>query len=209
MPSEPELYKILQMGEFKAYEDALYSNLEEMGAYCSCENTMKWIEDNTELLNKLEPYLTDAEKSALINELEDKLDDMGKAYSEDVLDMSDFDEGELEEIFDVGENTLEKFQAMQEVMEGSNIAEFDVLNMDMDNDGVIDRYDMDFRDSDAFESTYDVEDNLHQKEGSEVVKEASVEKEERQSTIALLTKYKEEVKTEKKEKDNSKADLER
>lgn len=209
LPSEPELYKILQMGEFKAYEDALYSNLDEMGMYCACENALKWIDDNVELINKLEPYLTDTEKRALIDELEDKLEDMGKDYSNDYLDMGEYDEAKMEEIFDVKEDTLEKFQAMQEVMEGVDIKEFDVLNMDMDNDGVIDRYDMDFRDSDALESTYDVDDNLHQKEDAIEKKEEITEKEEKQSTIALLTKYKEEVKTEKKEKDNSKADLER
>ncbi len=38
------------------------------------------------------------------------------------------------------------------------------LGKDLDNDGIIDRYDNDFRDSDYFESTYDVEDNLHTKE---------------------------------------------
>ena len=37
---------------------------------------------------------------------------------------------------------------------------YDPLGKDLDNDGIIDRYDNDFRDSDYFESTYDVEDNL-------------------------------------------------
>ena len=41
---------------------------------------------------------------------------------------------------------------------------YDPLGKDLDNDGSIDRYDNDFRDSDYFESTYDVEDNLHTKE---------------------------------------------
>ena len=43
---------------------------------------------------------------------------------------------------------------------------YDPLGQDLDNDGIIDRYDNDFRDSDYFESTYDVEDNLPQKEKS-------------------------------------------
>ena len=38
---------------------------------------------------------------------------------------------------------------------------YDPLGKDLDNDGIIDRYDNDFRDSDYFESTYDVDDNLH------------------------------------------------
>lgn len=41
---------------------------------------------------------------------------------------------------------------------------YDPLGKDLDNDGIIDRYDNDFRDSDYFESTYDVDDNLPQKE---------------------------------------------
>ena len=40
---------------------------------------------------------------------------------------------------------------------------YDPLGKDLDNDGIVDRYDNDFRDSDYFESTYDVEDNLHRK----------------------------------------------
>ncbi len=43
---------------------------------------------------------------------------------------------------------------------------YDPLGKDLDNDGIIDRYDNDFRDSDYFESTYDVEDNLSHKEKS-------------------------------------------
>ena len=38
---------------------------------------------------------------------------------------------------------------------------YDPLAKDLDNDGVPDRYDNDFRDSDYFETTYDVEDNLN------------------------------------------------
>lgn len=43
---------------------------------------------------------------------------------------------------------------------------YDPLGKDLDNDGIIDRYDNDFRDSNYFESTYDVEDNLSHKEKS-------------------------------------------
>ncbi|SJO46067.1 Uncharacterized conserved protein [Clostridioides difficile] len=37
------------------------------------------------------------------------------------------------------------------------------LAKDLDNDGITDRYDNDFKDSDYFETTYDVEDNIHSK----------------------------------------------
>ena len=43
---------------------------------------------------------------------------------------------------------------------------YDPLGKDLDNDGIIDRYDNDFRDSNYFESTYDVEENLSHKEKS-------------------------------------------
>ncbi|VOJ26408.1 NlpC/P60 family protein [Streptococcus pneumoniae] len=41
---------------------------------------------------------------------------------------------------------------------------YDPLGKDLDNDGIIDRYDNDFRNSDYFESTYDAPDNFHSKE---------------------------------------------
>ncbi len=44
---------------------------------------------------------------------------------------------------------------------------YDPLAKDLDNDGIPDRYDHDFRDSDYFESTYDVEDNFHTRDTGE------------------------------------------
>ena len=64
----------------------------------------------------------------------------------------------------------------------------------MDNDGIIDRYDNDFRDSDYFESAYDVEDNLHFKE------EISQKAEEKPSILGQIRAYQEESKTEEKQK---------
>lgn len=46
---------------------------------------------------------------------------------------------------------------------------YDPLSKDLDNDGIPDRYDNDFKDSDYFESTYDVEDNLHSKEETDTI----------------------------------------
>ncbi|VTS12851.1 CHAP domain-containing protein [Streptococcus pseudoporcinus] len=57
----------------------------------------------------------------------------------------------------------ERSDCITEVKDGKI---YDPLGKDLDNDGIIDRYDNDFRDSDYFESTYDVEDNLPQKEKS-------------------------------------------
>lgn len=70
---------------------------------------------------------------------------------------------------------------------------YDPLAKDLDNDGIIDRYDNDFRDSDYFESTYDVEDNLHTKE------ETSQRTEYKPSILGQIRVYQSESKTEEKQ----------
>ena len=60
--------------------------------------------------------------------------------------------------------------------------------------GIPDRYDNDFKDSDYFESTYDVEDNLHSKE------ETAQKSEEKPSILGQIRAYQEESKTEEKQK---------
>ena len=72
----------------------------------------------------------------------------------------------------------------------------DPLGKDLDNDGIIDRYDNDFRDSDYFESTYDVEDNLHTKEG---ITEHSNKKHNAQKKLYKRKNYSDKVYTRKKE----------
>ena len=71
---------------------------------------------------------------------------------------------------------------------------YDPLGKDLDNDGIIDRYDNDFRDSDYFESTYDVEDNLHTKE------EATQKTGDKPSILGQIRAYQNESKTEEKQK---------
>ncbi|HEP3910149.1 TPA: C40 family peptidase [Streptococcus pyogenes] len=73
---------------------------------------------------------------------------------------------------------------------------YDPLGKDLDNDGIIDRYDNDFRDSDYFESTYDVEDNLHTKEG---ITEHSNKKHNAQKKRYKRKNYSDKVYTRKKE----------
>ena len=71
---------------------------------------------------------------------------------------------------------------------------YDPLAKDLDNDGILDRYDNDFKDSDYFESTYDVEDNLHSKESDE-----------KPSILGQIKEMKEndsKTKPEKEQKDN-------
>ena len=70
----------------------------------------------------------------------------------------------------------------------------DPLSKDLDNDSISDRYDNDFRDSDYFESTYDVEDNLHSKE------ETTQKSDDKSSILGQIIAYQNESKTEEKQK---------
>lgn len=70
---------------------------------------------------------------------------------------------------------------------------YDPLAKDLDNDGIPDRYDNDFKDSDYFESTYDVEDNLHTKE------EATQKTGDKPSILGQIRAYQEENKIEEKQ----------
>lgn len=70
---------------------------------------------------------------------------------------------------------------------------YDPLSKDMDNDGIPDRYDNDFKDSDYFESTYDVEDNLHTKE------EVTQKTEDKPSILGQIRAYQNESKIEEKQ----------
>lgn len=85
-------------------------------------------------------------------------------------------------------NSKEIFQQNEEV--------YDPLGKDLDNDGIIDRYDNDFRDSDYFESTYDVEDNLHTRED---ITESSYKKHNDQKKPYKRKNYSDKVYTRKKE----------
>ena len=70
---------------------------------------------------------------------------------------------------------------------------YDPLSKDLDNDGIPDRYDNDFKDSDYFESTYDVEDNLHTKE------EATQKTGDKPSILGQIRAYQIESKAEEKQ----------
>nr|WP_246060423.1 hypothetical protein [Peptoniphilus catoniae] len=67
---------------------------------------------------------------------------------------------------------------------------YDPLAKDLDNDGIPDRYDNDFKDSDYLESTHDVEDNLHARE-------------EKPSILGQISKFKAE---EEKDKNQEKSE---
>lgn len=75
---------------------------------------------------------------------------------------------------------------------------YDPLAKDLDNDGVPDRYDNDFKDSDYFESTYDVEDNLHSRD----------DKEDKPSVLSQIAEFKSEE-SKSASRDSSEKEFER
>ncbi|MGT2715908.1 helicase-related protein [Streptococcus respiraculi] len=70
---------------------------------------------------------------------------------------------------------------------------YDPLAKDLDNDGISDRYDNDFKDSDYFESTFDVEDNVHSKG------ETTQKSEDKPSILGQIRAYQNESKAEEKQ----------
>lgn len=92
----------------------------------------------------------------------------------EVIKMSSFDD-----LVSVDREDLKKALGL-EIDDDGNF--YDPLGKDLDNDGVPDRYDNDFRDSDYFESAYDVEDNLHSRD----------DKEDKPSVLSQIAEFKSE-----------------
>ena len=99
--------------------------------------------------------------------------------------------GEFNTFVSVDEEELKQAIGLEIDDEGNF---YDPLSKDLDNDGIVDRYDNDFNDSDYFESTHDVEDNLHTKE------EATQKTGDKSSILGQIRAYQEESKTEEKQK---------
>ncbi len=100
----------------------------------------------------------------------------------EAIKMSSFDD-----LVSVDEEDLKQALGL-EIDDDGNF--YDPLAKDLDNDGISDRYDNDFKDSDYFESTYDVEDNLHARE-------------EKPSILGQISKFKSE---EEKDKNQEKSE---
>lgn len=119
-------------------------------------------------------------------------------YTYDPLDASDLEEliqiktdigfWDFSELLAVDEKKLKEILGFEIDDEGNF---YDPLNLDLDNDGIPDRYDNDFKDSDYFESTYDVEDNFHAKE-------------EKQSILEKIAEFKEQERIEEIKDKNDK-----
>ena len=111
---------------------------------------------------------------------------------EKALDVIKFEmeNGEFNTFVSVDEEELKQAMGLEIDDEGNF---YDPLSKDLDNDGIADRYDNDFKDSDYFESTYNVEDNLHTKE------EATQKTGDKPSILGQIRVYQEESKTEEKQ----------
>ena len=138
--------------------DTLYPDLKHIGiAYTNTPDEKYEIQ--------FELNLEDFTASQLINGKEISHYDYVKenGSEEKALDCMKFEmeHGDFSTLVSVDEEELKKAMGLEINDEGNF---YDPLGKDMDNDGVSDRYDNDFRDSDYFETTYDVEDNLHAKE---------------------------------------------
>lgn len=120
-----------------------------------------------------------------LNNLELKLED--KKYQLE-REKEDFNKPFLQE--EELKDKLLRLQEVNQILDGEKVLNrnereevYDPLSKDTDNDGMPDRYDNAFQDSDYFESTYDVEDNLHAKE-----------EQEKPSISAQIQKYQQEEK---------------
>lgn len=74
--------------------------------------------------------------------------------------LQDMEIADFSDFVSIDDNDLKNVLGLERDDDG-NI--YDPLAQDLDNDGVSDRYDYDFKDSDYFETTYDVDDNVQLK----------------------------------------------
>lgn len=167
--------------------DALYPDLKHIGiAYTDTQDERHGIQFELDLENyTATQYVNDVVVSHY-----DYVKENGSV--EKALDVIKFEmeNGEFNTFVSVDEEELKQAMGLEIDDEGNF---YDPLSKDLDNDGIADRYDNDFKDSDYFESTYDVEDNLHTKE------EATQKTGDKPSILGQIRAYQEESKTEEKQ----------
>ncbi|MBR8823272.1 hypothetical protein IX293_001539 [Fusobacterium necrophorum] len=167
--------------------DALYPDLKHIGiAYTDTPDERHGIQFELDLENyTATQYVNDVVVSHY-----DYVKENGSV--EKALDVIKFEmeNGEFNTFVSVDEEELKQAMGLEIDDEGNF---YDPLSKDLDNDGIADRYDNDFKDSDYFESTYDVEDNLHTKE------EATQKTGDKPSILGQIRAYREESKTEEKQ----------
>ncbi len=174
-------YCNMEFEEDYAYEDfnTLFPDEGHIGlAYTTTEDGKHEIQYEISLKDySRTQYVNDKEVSHL-NYLEGE---DGEAVSKETaleLLLADIKQGDFNDFVRVNEKDLKEKLGLEIDDDGSF---YDPLSLDMDNDGIPDRYDNDFRSSNYFESTYDVD---------------GLKKDDKESTLGKLEKYKAKVKDE-------------
>lgn len=160
--------------------NTLYPNLKHIGiAYTNTPDEKHSIQYELNLEDKAWTIYVDNEPIKTESfDYENRGEDAALINMKNEIELSSFDD-----LVCVDSEDLKKVLGL-DIDDDGNF--YDPLEKDMDNDGIPDRYDNDFRDSDYFESTYDVDDNFHAKE--------ETEKEDKPSTLEMIKKFKEEIK---------------
>ena len=178
-----------EFGEDHGYEDfgKLFPDEEHIGiAYTTTEDGEHEIQFEINLKEYSWTQYVDGEPVSHESYLEMADNDEDKA-----LDMmkSEMVVGDFDEFIHVNEDDLKRVLGYEIDDEGNY---YDPLAKDLDNDGIPDRYDHDFKDSDYLESTYDI-DSLH--------KYDKEENKEKPSTLGMLKKYEKKVDEQKEAPD--------
>ena len=179
-------YSNYEFSESNSYEDfdKLYTDLSHIGlAYTETPDGKHSIQYEVNLEEKTwTQYVDDVAIKTESFVEEDISNSQALKDMTEAIKMSSFDD-----LVSVDEEDLKQALGL-EIDDDGNF--YDPLAKDLDNDGIPDRYDNDFKDSDYFESTYDVEDNLHARK-------------EKPSILGQISKFKSE---EEKDKNQEKSE---
>lgn len=180
-------YSNYEFSESKSYEDfdKLYPDISHIGlAYTETPDGKHSIQYEVNLEEKTwTQYVDDVAIRTESFVEEDISNSQAIKDMTEAIKMSSFDD-----LISVDEEDLKQALGL-EIDDDGNF--YDPLAKDHDNDGIPDRYDNDFKDSDYFESTYDVEDNLHARE-------------EKPSILGQISKFKSEEEKDKNQEKNEK-----
>ncbi|WP_117281186.1 helicase-related protein [Streptococcus intermedius] len=168
--------------------DALYPDLKHIGiAYTNTPDERHGIQYELNLEDKTwTQYIDDTPIKTESFDYENKEENEALKNMKNEIEMSSFSD-----LVYVDSEDLRAATGLDIDDEGNF---YDPLAKDLDNDGIPDRYDNDFKDSDYFESTYDVEENFHIKE------ENTQKSEDKPSILDQIRAYQNESKTEEKQK---------
>ena len=174
-------YCNMEFGEDYVYEDfnTLFPDEGHIGlAYTTTEDGKHEIQYEISLKDySRTQYVNNKEVSHLNYLVGEDGETVSKEAALELL-LADIKQGDFNDFVRVNEKDL-KDKLGLEIDDDGNF--YDPLSLDMDNDGIPDRYDNDFRSSNYFESTYDVD---------------GLKKDYKESTLGKLEKYKVKVKDE-------------